>query len=75
MPERSDLLAAILEAPDDDAPRLAYAEWLKQKGDARGELIVIQCALAGREGASPVRRAELEARAPRSPGFKQKPYR
>src|SRR4051812_5383520 len=34
------LLAAIAEAPDDDAPRLVYADWLEEHGDdARAEFI------------------------------------
>ncbi|MCE9546713.1 MAG: TIGR02996 domain-containing protein [Planctomycetia bacterium] len=39
-------LQAILDSPDDDAPRLAYANRLKRSGDAdRAEFIRIQCAL------------------------------
>jgi uncharacterized protein (TIGR02996 family) len=41
------LLAAIHAAPDDDAPRLVYADWLQSRGDPRGELIALQCALGG----------------------------
>ncbi|HEU0029960.1 MAG TPA: TIGR02996 domain-containing protein [Kofleriaceae bacterium] len=37
------LLRAILDAPDDDAPRLVYADALLQAGDPRGELIALQC--------------------------------
>lgn len=37
------LLEAILAAPDDDAPRLVYADALLDRGDPRGELIVRQC--------------------------------
>jgi uncharacterized protein (TIGR02996 family) len=40
------LLAAITADPDDDGPRIVYADWLLQAGDPRGELIAIQCALA-----------------------------
>lgn len=40
------LLQAIRERPDDDGPRLVYADWLSDRGDPRGELIVLQCALA-----------------------------
>ena len=37
----------ILEYPDDDTPRLVYADWLDDHGDPeRGELIRVQCALA-----------------------------
>jgi len=39
--EEYDLLAAIREAPDDDAPRLVYADWLLAHGDARGALIIL----------------------------------
>lgn len=42
----TDLLAAVLAAPDDDAPRLVYADWLLEHADRdRGEFIQIQCAL------------------------------
>lgn len=40
------LLAAVLAAPDDDAPRLVYADALIQRGDPWGEMIVISCELA-----------------------------
>jgi uncharacterized protein (TIGR02996 family) len=29
----------ILAAPRDDSPRLAYARWLDQRGDARGDCL------------------------------------
>lgn len=37
------LYAAILAAPRDDEPRLVYADLLLERGDPRGELIVVQC--------------------------------
>ena len=38
------LLADVLAAPDDDAPRLVYADYLQERGELlRGELIVVQC--------------------------------
>jgi len=37
------LLAAIAAAPDDDEPRLVFADWLQQRGDPWGELIVTAC--------------------------------
>ena len=43
------LLAAIAAAPDDDEPRLVFADWLQQRGDAWGEIIVLGCELARRE--------------------------
>lgn len=39
-------LAAIAADPDDDGPRIVYADWLQQQGDPLGELIAVQCALA-----------------------------
>jgi uncharacterized protein (TIGR02996 family) len=43
-------LRDVGEHPDDDAPRLAYADWLQEQPDpvrqARGEFIVAQCAVA-----------------------------
>jgi uncharacterized protein (TIGR02996 family) len=42
------LLAAILDAPEEDTPRLIYADWLDEHGDpARAEFVRVQCALAG----------------------------
>ena len=39
-------LRAICEAPDDDAPRLVYADWLEERGYLRGEFIRVQCMYA-----------------------------
>ena len=46
MTEVDDFLEQILVDPDDDRPRMVYADWLMQYGDPRGELISVQCALA-----------------------------
>lgn len=43
----ADLLQAVLDAPDDDGPRMVVADALQAAGDPRGEFIAIQCALAG----------------------------
>src|SRR5437660_4410728 len=43
MSQHEGLLQAVLEAPDDDAPRLIYADWLEEHGDAdRAEFIRVQ---------------------------------
>jgi uncharacterized protein (TIGR02996 family) len=48
MADGSALFAAILAAPDDDAPRLVYADWLDEQGRGDGaDLIRVQCGLAG----------------------------
>ena len=40
---------AIIADPDDDAPRLVYADWLEEHGDAEyAEFIRVQCELARR---------------------------
>ena len=36
-------LQVIQQTPDDDAPRLVYADWLEERGDPRGEFIRLQC--------------------------------
>src|SRR5215216_6655639 len=49
-PENPALLAAIIAHPDEDTPRLMYADWLDENGDpARAEFIRLQCAAAERE--------------------------
>lgn len=41
------LLAAVLDAPDDDLPRLVYADWLEDTGQPeRAEFIRVQVAIA-----------------------------
>jgi uncharacterized protein (TIGR02996 family) len=41
------LLNAVIAAPDDDLPRLVYADWLEEHGrEERAELIRVQCNLA-----------------------------
>ena len=50
MSDETALLAAIRAAPDDDAPRLIYADWLDEHGQPeRAEFIRVQCELARRE--------------------------
>ncbi|WP_439625976.1 TIGR02996 domain-containing protein [Gemmata sp.] len=45
--DEAGFLAAICAAPDDDTPRLVYADWLQERGDeARAEFIRVQCELA-----------------------------
>jgi uncharacterized protein (TIGR02996 family) len=55
-----ELLDAILANPADDAPRLAYAKWLKASGDPdRAEFITVQCDRAAKDRFDPVQ-ARLE---------------
>lgn len=43
-PSEAALLRAIAEAGDDNLPRLVYADWLEERGDAdRAEFIRLQC--------------------------------
>ena len=44
MTHEDAFLQAIRTAPDDDAPRLLYADWLEERGDPRGARpIRVQC--------------------------------
>ncbi|MBX2803402.1 MAG: TIGR02996 domain-containing protein [Myxococcales bacterium] len=57
-----ELLAAIRDDADDDAPRLVYADWLAEQGDPRGDLVRVQVARAQLPSAHPDRvRREVEA--------------
>lgn len=44
--DRESFLEAVLAAPEDDAPRLVFADWLMEQGDPRGEFIAVQCRIA-----------------------------
>src|SRR4051794_26810457 len=47
-------LQSIIESPEDDAPRLVYADWLEERGDAaRAEFIRVQCQRAGMDEEDP----------------------
>jgi uncharacterized protein (TIGR02996 family) len=60
MTEREALLAAVCEHPDDDTPRLVFADWLDEHGEPdRAEFIRVQVELARGAGE---REAELNAR-------------
>lgn len=59
--EEDALRAEIAARPDDDLPRLIYADWLEERGEPRGELIRLQCELAG-GGCDHDRRRQLETR-------------
>lgn len=47
MSDQEAFLAAVAADPDDDLPRLVFADWCEENGDpARAEFIRLQCALA-----------------------------
>lgn len=46
LPAEFELLLKVIAAPDEDEPRLVYADVLQERGDERGEFIPLQCALA-----------------------------
>src|SRR4051812_25885328 len=63
MPDDDAFLRAIIDNPDDDLPRLVYADWLDEHGDPdRAEFIRLQCAMAR----PPMTKAEFEQRFGRS---------
>src|SRR5438093_1094848 len=61
MGDREGFLRAIAEDPEDDAPRLVFADWLEEQGDPRGEFMRLQVHLA-RLPENDHRRAVLEER-------------
>lgn len=63
MTDRSAFLAAILATPRDDLPRLAFADWLEERGESpRAAFIRLQCE-ARRHAPHTDRRFELERQA------------
>jgi uncharacterized protein (TIGR02996 family) len=38
-------IRAVLKAPEDEARRLVYADWLEERGDCRGEYLRVQVEL------------------------------
>jgi uncharacterized protein (TIGR02996 family) len=62
MTDADKFLAAIVADPDDDVPRLVFADWLEENGDGvRAEFIRLQIDLARQEH-SPEVKASLEGR-------------
>jgi uncharacterized protein (TIGR02996 family) len=59
---RDPLLTAICDHPDDDEPRAAYADWLADHGEPRGDFIRYQLELARLPATDP-RRPMLESSA------------
>jgi uncharacterized protein (TIGR02996 family) len=56
--EASALWRAVVAEPYDDAPRLIYADWLEEHGDAeRAEFVRVQCRLATLDDDAPDRPA------------------
>jgi uncharacterized protein (TIGR02996 family) len=50
MNDRAAFLAAIIVEPDDDLPRLVYADWLDEHGEPeRAEFIRVQCRITAME--------------------------
>jgi uncharacterized protein (TIGR02996 family) len=69
-------LQAILDAPDDDAPRLLFSDWLEEHGEPeRGEFIKVQIALAAGPRTFPVgveHLAAVDAEARRMQGLERR---
>ena len=58
--EQRELLANIIANPTDKKPRLVYADLLQERGDPRGEFIILQCTRAELAAGDP-RIAEIDA--------------
>lgn len=61
MSDHQPFLAEICQHPDDDVPRLVYADWLEERGDLRADFIRLQCKLA-QLPTHDAQRTDLEAR-------------
>lgn len=57
MNDREAFLRTIVAHPNDDTPRLVYADWLEEQGDERSEFIRVQIDLA-RMGTDDVRKPD-----------------
>jgi uncharacterized protein (TIGR02996 family) len=55
-PDEAAFLDRVCADPDDDAPRLIFADYLDERGDPRGEFIRVQVALAQLSAGDPRRR-------------------
>src|SRR5688500_14192684 len=44
MSDDLDFIRALQASPDDDAPRLVFADWLDERGDPRGPLLRLEVA-------------------------------
>jgi uncharacterized protein (TIGR02996 family) len=63
MSDRAGLLRAVLDAPDDDAPRLVFADWFDDNGlPERAEFVRAQCQIARTDPADRERLLPLAAR-------------
>src|SRR5690242_9892719 len=57
-PQEQAFLADVIASGGDDAPRLVFADWLEDNGQAhRAEFIRLQCRLAGVDELDPQRQA------------------
>lgn len=54
------MLEAILAAPDDDTPRLVYADWLTERRSPLGEFITLQVSRAGKRPTKDARERESQ---------------
>jgi uncharacterized protein (TIGR02996 family) len=62
MSEQDALLAAVFAAPDDDLPRLVYADWLEEHGESdHAEFIRLQIRRSGMAGDDPTAK-EIDGR-------------
>src|SRR5687768_8165512 len=62
MREELPFLRAIFSLPDEDAPRLVYADWLEERGDPRAEFLRLEVELRAPANAGKVRQTALAKR-------------
>ncbi|MEO8549563.1 MAG: TIGR02996 domain-containing protein [Kofleriaceae bacterium] len=59
--EAEDLIAALIDAPDDEEPWLVYTDWLLDRGHPRGELISLQAGVDAEDPAAIWRMRAIES--------------
>lgn len=55
MSEETAFIEALKANPEDAVTRCVCADWLEERGDARGELIRVEAEMAGRPARRPAR--------------------
>jgi uncharacterized protein (TIGR02996 family) len=72
-PDERPLLLSLAQAPQDDATRLVYADWLEERGGAeaaaRGEFLRIQHKLKTAKGTARLRSRQAELRTQLAPAW------
>jgi uncharacterized protein (TIGR02996 family) len=73
--DEATFIAAILAAPRDDLPRLAFADWLEERGDLRGDFLRVAVYLEALSEQGPPSEMRAKVRRAREIGALQRRLR